>query len=222
MRRSDVLLSALLLAGAGRSLAAWPEIAMPDGARIESIGEQVRLNGVPMRMHRVLSSQSPKELIGFYRDALGSRRAEQPLPDGLVLAQERGDYFVTVRIKALSSGSTEVLVSASDMVEAKRSATRPPDMNFPADSLVLSDMESVDSAKHSRQLVVRNGHSVAANVRHLLQSLEARGYHPDAIPGKHTGTEYVQFFKGEQREALLTLTRKDSLTQIVLTTIFNP
>lgn len=53
--------------------AAWPEIPSPRNSRIENIGENVRLNGIPMRMQRVLSTGKPADIMRFYRESLGPR-----------------------------------------------------------------------------------------------------------------------------------------------------
>jgi hypothetical protein len=214
-------IAALLLAPA-IAFAAWPEIPAPRGARVESIGEHVRLNGIPMRMHRVLAGQRPEAVLAFYRDTLGTRHAEQRLSDGHILSQERGDYFITVRIKALAANLTEVLVSASDMLEAKRAANRPLGFNLPAESEVLSDMESTDAGKRSRQLVINNSHTLPANLQSFTRELAARGLRPDGPPLRQTEAEHAQLFKGDQGEAQLTLMRKNGQTSIVLTTINNP
>lgn len=222
MRLIPIQLAVLLALGSAVAQAAWPEIAFPRGARVEAIGDQVRLNGVPMQMHRVLSNQSSKELINFYREALGTRHAEQGLPGSHILSQERGDFFITINIRALSAKVTEVLVSVSDRIEAKRAANRPLGFSLPANSTVMSDMESVDAGKRSRQLVVGNRHGIDTNVQALTQELASRGFKPDGAPLRHGQTEHVQLFKGEQRDAQLTLVRKAGKTHIVLTTIQNP
>jgi len=202
--------------------AAWPEVAFPKGARVEAIGEDIRLNGVPMRMHRVLVAQGAQALIAFYREVLGPRHAEQGLPGRFILSQGRGDHFITVNIRPLSAGQTEVLVSISDAAQAKFSASRPLGFGLPANSVVLSDMESVDAGKRSRQLVATNSHAIATNAQAVTQELAARGYQPDGAPSLQTDAQHVQRFKGEQREAQLTLVHQGGKTQMVLTTIVNP
>jgi hypothetical protein len=213
---------ALLSLGSAMAHATWPTIASPQGARIEAIGDQIRLNGVPMRMQRVLSSQDRKEVISFYRETLGPRHAEQGLPGSFILSQEQGDFFVTVNIRPLSAKVTEVLVSVSDRRQAKLAVGRPLGFLLPANSKVMSDMESVDAGKRSRQLVVSNTLSIETNVQSLTRELSARGFQPEGGPSKDTQTEHVQLFTGSQREAQLTVVRKANQTHIVLTTIQNP
>lgn len=213
---------ALMLLGASSAYAAWPEIPVPSDAQAEAIGDEVRLNGIPMRMHRILSHQSVKDILGFYRDALGPRLAERNVAGSTILSQERGDYFITVKVRPLSAKLNEVLVSASDMVEAKRAANRPLGFSLPANSMVMSDMESLDAGKRSRQLVVSNRQALGTNIQVLTQELAVRGFGPDGAPVRDTDAQYVQQFKGDGREAQLTVVRQAGISHIVLTTIFNP
>lgn len=202
--------------------ASWPDIPFPDDARVESVGDQVRLNGIPMRMHRVLSRKPPNDLLGFYREALGTRHAEQRLPDSRVLSQERNHFFITVRLRPLSVNLTEVLVSMSDLQAARNSVNRPLGFKLPADSAVLSDMESTDAGKRSRQLVASNRHAIPTNLDAFSRELAARGMHPDGPPLHKSASEHVQLYKGDKREAQLTLVRREGETGVVLTTIDTP
>ena len=211
------LLAAPLCAGA-----AWPQLPVPPHARIEPIGTEVRLNGMPMRMQRVLTAQAAAEVARHYRDAFGPRHAFERLPDRLVLSQGRGDYFITVSIRPLTPGVTEALVSVADAREARQAVGRPLGFRLPADSAVLSDMESVDDGKRSRQLVLSNTHAIPANLRAISRELALRGMRPDGPPLRTTGSVQAQLFKGDGREAQLTVFRRDGGTRIVLTTIGMP
>jgi len=201
----------------------WPEIPYPWDAKVESIGEQVRLNGVPMRMRQVIFNQSTQETVRFYRERLGPKLAEEKLAGGeRILAQGRGDYFITLRIRPVSGNTSMALISVSDMRAAREASGRPLGFILPADSRVLSDMESTDAGKQSRQLVFQNQLDINTNRSSLARELQSRGYRPDATPSRKTPDAEVLYFQGEKREAQLTLVRKDGLTQAVLTTIRTP
>jgi hypothetical protein len=213
-------LAALFCASAG--WAGWPELPLPPGSRAESIGEQIRLNGIPVRMQRVLSDDKPKAVIQFYREALGARRAEERLPDGILFAQGRGDYFVTVRVKILAPSFTETLISVSDARGTKNAANRPLGFPIPAETQVLSDMESIDAGKVSRQLVLVNSHSINANVASITKALQERGYEPQPGDTQDLESGRVLMFGGANREARLVVVRKDGISNVVLTTVQMP
>lgn len=173
-------------------------------------------------MLRVLSDDKPKAVIQFYREALGARRAEEKLPDGLLFAQGRGDYFLTVRVKALGPSFTETLVSVSDARGAKNAANRPLGFPLPADTQVLSDMESTDAGKVSRQLVFMNPHSIDANIVSITKVLQERGYKPQSGDTQNLKSGRVLMFGGANREARLVVTRTDGISNVVLTTVRMP
>jgi hypothetical protein len=200
----------------------WPEIPSPPNSRIESIGDQVRLNGIPMRMQRVLTTGNTADIIRFYRKALGPKHVEENLPDGRLLAQGRGDHFLTVRIKALGPSLTESLVSISDARAAQNAAGRPLGFQLPSRTQLVSDMESTDDGKVSRQLVFLNDHSVDANVDFITETLQGRGYKPQPDGVRNSASERVLMFGGAQREARLVVVRKDGTSNVVLTTVLMP
>ena len=204
------------------SLADWPDVPSLPNSKIERIGEEVRLNGVPMRMQRVLNKRKPAEVIDFYRTALGSKHVVEKIPGGLLLAQGQGTYFLTIRIRAISPSWTETLVSISDARLAREAANRPLGFPIPADTQVLSDMESLDSGKASRHLVLTNSHSVDTNVQFLTNTLRARGYNLHASETQKLATGRVLMFGGDKREARLVVLRKNDSSNVVLTTIQTP
>lgn len=175
-----------------------------------------------MRMQRVLSDDKPKAVIQFYREALGTRRAEETLPDGILLAQGRGDYFVTVRVKVLAPSFTETLVSVTDARGAQNAANRPLGFPMPTETQVLSDMESTDAGKVSRQLVLMNNHSIDANVASITKALQERGYEPQSGDTQNLESGRVLMFGGVNREARLVVVRKDGASNVVLTTVQMP
>lgn len=175
-----------------------------------------------MRMQRVLSDDKPKAVIQFYRETLGVRHTEEKLPDGLLFAQGRGDYFVTVRVKILGPSFTETLVSVSDARGAENAANRPLGFPIPAETQVVSDMESTDAGKVSRQLVLMNNHSIDANVVSITRALHERGYEPQSGDTQNLESGRVLMFGGANREARLVVIRKDGASNIVLTTVQMP
>jgi hypothetical protein len=201
---------------------AWPQLPAPSNSRVESVGEQLRLNGIPMRTQRVLTARQPEEVARHYRDALGPRHASERLPDRLILSQGRDEYFISVSIRRIEEGVTEALISVADSREARQAAGRPLGFRLPADSAVLSDMESVDAGKRSRQLVLSNAHAISANLGALSRELATRGMRPDGPPLRQSAAEHVQIFKGDRREAKLTLVRRAGETSIVVTMIEMP
>lgn len=202
--------------------AGWPVVPSPHNAKVEQIGEDVRLNGIPMRMQRVLSTGKPADTLQFYRAALGPKHAEEKLQDGFLFAQGRGQYFITIRVKVLGPAFTETLISVSDARGTQNPADRPLGFPIPAETQILSDMESTDAGKRSRQLVLLNGHSIDANVAFISKVLQARGYTLQSGDSTNLDSGRVLMFGGESREARLVVVRKDGASNVVLTTVLMP
>ena len=195
----------------------WPELVHPQDARIDPIGEQIRLNGVPMRLTRVLSAAQTKAVVAHYRQVLGARVAYAHTGHTHVLTQARGDFFITVTIAPQPNGDTEALTSIADSRAALEASSRPLGFKLPAGSELLSDMESVDGQLASRQLVLINAHGLHLNLSQLSTSLAARGLHPAGPPLADSATALVQTFGGASGEAQLVLLRGDGATRAVLT-----
>lgn len=197
----------------------WPSLPYPANSKVESIGKQVRLNGVPMRMQRILNGQSPQSLLSFYKKALGNKHAETEFLGGRLLSQGRGGYLITVRVTALSPTLTETLVSISDIRSANANPGLPLGYTLPASSMLLSDMESVDTGRSSRQIILNNQHSVDTNATFFINTLRKKGYQLQANYTNSTPTSKSFMFEGNKREAQLVIVQEDEISNVVLTTI---
>ena len=200
----------------------WPVLPNPTNAKIEAIGEQVRLNGVPMRMLRILSAQSADSMLAFYKKAMGTRHAQAEFYGTHILSQERGDYFITVRISKLSPTLTETLLSISDGRASQRAQNLPLGFALPADSELLSDMESVDAGKNARQLVFTNGHSIQTNADFMAKAMAGKGYTLQPKLSVSNAKNRILMFDGDNREARLVVTQDEEGSNVVFTTIQSP
>lgn len=196
---------------------AWPVLEHPQDARIEPIGERVRLNGVPMRLTRVITPLPAGATTAHYRHALGAPVAQAQTGHTQVLTQARGDFFITLSITPLPDGRSEVLTSVADSRAARGAVGRPAGLILPAGSELLSDMESIDGSLASRQLVLINAHSLRTNLTRLSASLAERGLRPEGQPLADRDDALAQAFSGASGEAQLVLVRRDGATSAVLT-----
>lgn len=218
MKRAFALL--LLIASVASSAAVaepWPALTHPQDASVESIGERVRLNGVPMHLTRVVTALPAEAAAAHYQHALGAPVAHAHTGDTQVLAQARGDFFITVSISSLPDGRSEVLSTVADSRAAREAVGRPAGLALPAGSELLSDMESIDGGFASRQLVLVNPHSLRTNLDRLSASLAMRGLGPDGPPLANRDDALAQTFSGASGEAQLVLVRRDGATHAVLT-----
>ncbi len=220
--RSLKYLGFSLLLWSSMSWAEWPSLPFPADAKVESIGEQVRLNGVPMRMYRILDKQNTKSILSFYKQALGAQYAETTFNGAQILTQGRGDYFITVRVKPLSPQLTETLVSISDARAAKTDANRPMGVSLPSESVVLSDMESSDTGRNSRHLVFSNQYAIDTNADFLIKTLQSQGYNLQPMYTRVTENSKTMMFEGKKRDARVVITRDDEQSNVELITVQMP
>lgn len=199
------------------AFADWPHLPQPQHANVESIGERVVLNGVPMQMHRILSQQNPKHLQQFYQRHLGPNHTMTILDGGILLAQGRDQHFITIRITPLGNGVTEALTTVSDVAAARANQGRPLGINLPAQSKVLSDMESFDQGKTARQLVYQNHYSIDINITYLVDVLKQRGYQLQPQSRTHAVGRNTRLFAGNKREARLVVMPTAQGSNVVLT-----
>ncbi|HAF54733.1 MAG TPA: hypothetical protein DCL01_05835 [Thauera sp.] len=218
MKRMFSLVMLLTSAASSTALAdTWPALTHPQGARVEHVGEHIRLNGVPMRLTRVINALPAETATVHYRHTLGAPVAHAQSGRTQVLAQARGDFFITVSIAPLPDGGSEALTSVADTRAARGAASRPFGLALPAGSELLSDMETTDNGLASRQLVLINPHSLRANLARLSASLADRGLRPDGPPLADSDEALAQVFSGAAGEARLVLVRRDGITSAVLT-----
>ncbi|MCK6408436.1 hypothetical protein [Thauera sp.] len=213
MLLGSVLLPASVLAGP------WPTVAHPDGARLDLIGQQVRLNGIPMRMERAHCAAPADTVVAHYRRTLGSPVAHSRVGDTQVLARAQGDFFITVTVSPLRNAASEALVAIADMPAARHAAGQASGFVLPAGSELLSDMESIDGQIVARQWVLTNKHGLRANLEHFSARLDDRGLKPDGPPLAESAEALAQGFEGPAGEAKLVLVRHDGATQAVLTVL---
>jgi hypothetical protein len=201
------------------ALADWPSLPFPRHAKVESIGERVVLNGVPMQMHRMLSNEHPLKIQQFYQRHLGPRHTKTEYEGGIILAQGRNQHFITIRISPVAKGVTETLTTVSDVAAAKANQGRALGIQLPAHSQVLSDMESFDQGKSARQLVYQNQHSMQTNIAFLIEVLKQRGYALQPTSQSANTQDQVLMFDGKQREARLVVHPQEQGSNVVLTMV---
>ncbi len=205
--------------------AEWPVIELPSQVRGFDGGQQVHLNGLPMRLRGFVSALSTKAAADAFRQSLGKPLVENVLGDKLVLGRVQGEHYISVQIEPAGSGSRGVVgvthlqntdgAQAATQANAQRWLSR-----LPAGSRLLSQMESQDGGKLSRHLVITNAVGELLNRERLISLLADEGLvfeRGDAAaasgdlqrPAEHAGSRLL-FFKGAGKEALATLHRDDS------------
>jgi hypothetical protein len=181
-RQVRPLLAVVLMHGGAASAAqTWPTVPIPQGVATFAMGDEVTVNGLPLRMRGLLSSQPPAQVAALFRASLGHPLVETTQGEKLVLGRALGEFYATVQLEPAAAG-TRGLVAVTKLSATMngREATRQTSQHllsrFPAGSTLLSHMSSVDAQRRSDALTLSNSLGVELNVQHLRQMLEAEGY----------------------------------------------
>lgn len=220
---------ALLLAlWSGAAFAAapkpWPGVALPPGISVFGVDSATVVNGTPMRMQGFTAPQSPAQLAAWYRNSLGQPLVENQLGPKLVLGQARGEYFISVQLEAIGSGTRAVvavthLKAGFEQQGANAAADARLSSRMPAGTRVVSRLASSDGGRNASHVVLSNGHSEELNRERLIGMLREDGLklERDARPDPERATGSTLMFKGRGREAMAVITRgRDNLTTIIL------
>ncbi|MDB5796835.1 MAG: hypothetical protein JWP36_737 [Paucimonas sp.] len=236
---AGVLLLGLLLPAqplrAQEAAAQWPRIVLPDGVRSFDMGEQVNLNGMPMRLQGFVSALGPDSVRDGFRRVLGHPLIENTIGQRLVLGRAQDQYYILVQIEAAGSGSRGVLAvshlqAALDQSNEAAASAMHWLSRLPAGSRMLSNMQSRDGDRLSRHLVIVNTHDESLNAHSLKSLMAGDGYvlerdssgasaaqeNAAALPSQAAGAR-VLYFKAANREGVATIHREaQGRTAIVL------
>ena len=229
----------VLLCGISGNIAfaqtAWPTIALPKEVQSFEIGEQVTVNGLPMRIRGFVSALKPEELAEKFRQSMGKPLVENNLANKLILGRNQGEYYLTVQLEPAGLGSRGVAsVTNLKVAYENRAAVQENTEHWlsrlPAGSQLLSHMSSEDAGKKSTHLLVINAQSEALNYERLKSLMQSDGFvlEQDVKPSDKPSAKFpdgrangkTMLFKGKGKEAVATIYRdSNGKTAIVLNTI---
>jgi len=180
-RFSAVLAAVLLFATSARALGSelWPELPLPPKAKVEWVGDSMRVNGVPMRVMHFESRAGRSEIVEYYRaywsGGYETRPSVRPLGDATVVGQAHGPYFMTVKVRDAGDGGSEGLISVSRLLGTKIERSAGPLALMPG-AKVLQVVESNDPGKTSRQMVISNPSAPQSVAQYYLSWFQDEGW----------------------------------------------
>ena len=223
---------------ASDAAAPWPQVALPPQAESYAIGEQISLDGLPMRLQSFDVATSPEQTAAWFRQHMPRPMVENQVGDRLVLGRAQGNFYITVQLAASGQGTRGVVgVSDASAAAAGREARRAADARvlarLPAGTELLASLGSIDAGRSATFVTLVNSYSEDVNrerVRQMLREegmeLEREARAADAgaavLAGLPAGTASGRalFFRGRGREAVAVIGRlPDSRVSIVLNTV---
>lgn len=157
-----VAVTLMAAAGSAGAAAGWPLVELPKDAVAFTVGEQLVVNGLPMRLQGFVSNAAPLEIASWFRQHMGKPLMENLVSGKLVLGQPAGEYFISIQLEAVGRGTTRGIVSVSHLKAGyeKRSETKSAMerllRRLPPGSRLVSQMESRDRGRLGSHVVISN------------------------------------------------------------------
>lgn len=213
------------LCAAAQAQAGCERFAVPEGARVVIVAKDMVINGVPMAVRELHSKKNPDEIARFYKSEWEGRRQRVQETQALgfrTLSTLDGDCFYTAQIKASSEGSYALLA----MTVLSSGPAKARGEGFPKlpGSVVYNDMQSNDSGKIGRTLLMKNSHSAKANAEFYRYTLRQQGWVAVSDQATETleGVQLVQVWRKGVEETNLTIGGGLGETQVVVNTVDRP
>ena len=203
---------------------AWPAPALPADAALESPGESMAVNGMPLKIYRFETAASAEALTRAFRAGIegelvrGGARAGDPRT---TIAGRSGGFWLTLQMASAREGRTIATWSASPrFIEgAQRRVTLPP--GFPDGAELLQHVDSFDDDKRS-QMAIGLAHgpidAVAADFELRVRDL---GFAKQPFPARNWSGEgdYAAVWSKSREELVVSLRREGAGTAVVINRI---
>ncbi|MBC7512842.1 MAG: hypothetical protein H7234_00210 [Herminiimonas sp.] len=216
-----VSLAFTLLENAAHAEENWPIPQLPVGLETFAIGQQMTVNGLPMRLRGFLSSRAPDDLLPALRESLGQPLVEDKRGARQVLGRAEGNYYITVQLEGTASGSRGT-VAVTDIAGAlkgypvHRNSTERWLDRLPAGSTIASDLSSDDGGRTSQHLVYVNRQGALRNRDGVLALMKSDGYALEReVAGKLAGVGTL-YFSAPGKEAMAVIARNGETTSVIL------
>lgn len=165
---------------AARDDAAWPQVRVPPQVETFDVGQQMVVDGTPLRMRGFVSRASPAALATSFRELLGEPLVENSRGNTLVLGREEGRYYITVQLDPAGSGARGLIAvtrppldqqDAADTAAARRLLSA-----LPPGSTLASHTSSIDGGARADHDAIVNSHSIGINSEYVQRMLRADGF----------------------------------------------
>jgi hypothetical protein len=170
------LLSVGSLLSYATATAGWQ--GAPDMLRMESVGDEIRVNGTPMLVRRFEADQPVDAVLGFFAHEWANEPAAKPVQQTqlgawTVLNQDIGDRHRSVQVRELAPGTIEGLVAVTSPALHREPV---PAIRLPSDFAIVSVVDSIDQGRAAQQIMV-SSHQSLSNIENAIEAqLRASGW----------------------------------------------
>lgn len=160
------------------SSASWPRLEFPDSMQLQIVSEEMRVNGVPMKVIEFRSSQSQQEIKQWFSDAWAGQIAHGQGGGWQVLSHREKDVLITVQMTALGIDGSRGFIAVSQMFVAIGKKAVASDLPMLPGTELVNHIEAEDHGKKSRTTVLISDRSSRQNLDFYLQHFRLQGYRP--------------------------------------------
>jgi len=169
LARSRVLAAAGALVATSAAAAGWQ--GAPESLRLESVGEEIRVNGTPIIVRRFEASESADAVLEYMKRDWSAAPSAAPvhhstLGDWTILNQDIGDRHRSVQVRETSPGSIEGLLAVTSPALHRDPVLS---IRLPAVLSMVSVVDSVDQGRAAQQIMASSRLS-SSNVGNALES----------------------------------------------------
>jgi hypothetical protein len=169
--RSSVLgaLASVALLMSATASAGWQ--GAPEILRMESVGDEIRVNGTPMLVRRFEASQPAGAVVAYFDHEWSNEPSAQPVKHSklgawTVLNQDIGDRHRSVQVRELAPGTIEGLLAVTSPVLHREPVLA---VRLPLDFSIVSVVDSIDQGRAAQQIMARS-HQSLTNIDHAIES----------------------------------------------------
>ncbi len=202
----------------------WPKPLLPRDATLESPGESMAVNGMPMKIYRYETASTPEILTRAFRSTIegelvrGPARANDPRA---TLAGRSGGFWITLQLAPTESGRTIATWSAAPrFIEgAQRAVTLPP--GFPSEAELYQHVDSFDDDRRSQMAVGMMRAPVDAVAANLAQRLRELGFAKQPFPARNWSADgaFAAVYSRSREEIVVSLRPEAGGTAMVVNRI---
>lgn len=172
-----------------KSSTPWPEFPDPPKAKVEWISNDMRVNGIPMKVLQFKSEVSREEITSYYLAHWDQADPSLNLPanvkiKGAVVSQSgkdtiigraHGPFYMTVKVKNQGLGGSQGTMTTSLLLDVT------PEINgkgvpAPSDANAINVVESADFGKKSKQVLFLSRSSVSSVKAYYERTVVAAGW----------------------------------------------
>ena len=159
--------------------ATWPSLALPPRSQGAPVGEELRVNGLPIRIQRFQSELSVAELLAHYQRLWGAGQPARARPlsqgDWQAVASLQPPFQLVLQVRPAAQGGSEGLLSVANLADLQRDYIP---RGFPtfADTRIVQVTDSQDGGQHSVLVQQSSRAGFALNVDRWRREWQRQGF----------------------------------------------